>query len=291
MNYQKQLDQILTELSSIEEGYFFQGENIFWDNGDRDTSKDTSNIRKKPSLLLHACCGPCSSYVLEYLTKYFDITVFYYNPNIYPQEEYVRRFEELKKLYSQFPPALEGKVQVVEKAYNPENFYTAVGTRNEPELALEPEKGERCRRCYEFRLQATYAYARQHNYDYFCTTLSISPFKDAVKLNVIGEALETSVPSTGSGTTENPCSSDKRDRDNTDSGARDNWDKSDRDNTDSGARDNTRSLTLSKGPKWLPSDFKKKNGFKRSLEISEEYGMYRQDYCGCIYSKQNKKND
>lgn len=212
MNYQKELDALLTA---------FQPETTV-----------------KPSLLLHACCGPCSSYVLEYLFKYFDITVFYYNPNIYPQEEYQRRLAELRKLYETFPPALEGKVKVVEEAYDPEDFYKAVGTRQEPELADEPEKGERCRRCYEFRLRRAFEYATTGGYDYFCTTLSISPFKDAEKLNVIGQELEA----------ENPY-----------------------------------------GPHWLPSDFKKKGGFKRSLEISEEYGMYRQDYCGCIYSK-NKRN-
>ena len=212
MNYQKELDALLAA---------FQPETTV-----------------KPSLLLHACCGPCSSYVLEYLFKYFDITVFYYNPNIYPQEEYQRRLAELRKLYETFPPALEGKVKVVEEAYDPEDFYRAVGTREEPELAEEPEKGERCRRCYEFRLRRAFEYATTGGYDYFCTTLSISPFKDAEKLNVIGQELEAENPS---------------------------------------------------GPHWLPSDFKKKGGFKRSLEISEEYGMYRQDYCGCIYSK-NKRN-
>ena len=197
----------------------------------------TGDSLSKPSLLLHACCGPCSSYVLEYLYKYFDITVLYYNPNIYPQEEYERRFSELKKLYESFPPALEGKVKVVEQNYDPEEFYEAVGTQENPELAKEPEKGERCRRCYEFRLRRAYEYACAGKLDYFCTTLSISPFKDAEKLNVIGEQLEKEG-----------------------------------------------------GPHWLPSDFKKKGGFKRSLEISEEYGMYRQDYCGCVYSKNNKNS-
>ena len=209
MNYQKKLDELLT------------------------------NVTNKPSLLLHACCGPCSSYVLEYLYKYFDITVFYYNPNIYPQEEYQRRLAELRKLYEVFPPALDGKVKVVEEAYDPEDFYKAVGTRENPELAQEPEKGERCRRCYSFRLRRAYDFAVAGHYDYFCTTLSISPFKDAEKLNVIGEQLEAENPS---------------------------------------------------GPHWLPSDFKKKGGFKRSLEISAEYGMYRQDYCGCIYSKNNRNS-
>lgn len=196
----------------------------------------TNDSLSKPTLLLHACCGPCSSYVLESLFKYFDITVLYYNPNIYPQEEYKRRFEELKKLYTTFPPALEGKVKVVEIDYEPEDFYSAIKVREEPELALEEEKGERCRRCYELRLRRAFEYAKEHGFNYYCTTLSISPFKDAEKINVIGEALQT---------------------------------------------DQVR---------WLPSDFKKKGGFKRSLEISQEYGMYRQEYCGCIYSKNNKKS-
>ena len=193
------------------------------------------NTADKPKLLLHACCGPCSSYVLEYLYKFFQITVFYYNPNIYPQEEYTRRLEELKNLYLKFPPALEGKIQVIEENYNTEDFYEAVKTKKEPELATEKERGERCRRCYEFRLKKAFEYAQKNNFDYFCTTLSISPFKDAEKINVIGKELE------------------KED-----------------------------------GPKWLVSDFKKKGGFKRSLEISSEYGLYRQDYCGCIYSLKNR---
>ena len=217
--YQKKLDELLAGLTP---------------------AADTTS---KPSLLLHACCGPCSSYVLEYLYQHFDITVFYYNPNIYPQEEYQRRLAELKKLYETFPPALQGKVKVVEEAYDPEDFYRAVGTKEQPELAQEPEKGERCRRCYEFRLRRAFEYAASNSFDYFCTTLSISPFKDAEKLNVIGEALEREAETAGGG----------------------------------------------KVPHWLPSDFKQKGGFKRSLEISAEYGMYRQDYCGCVYSKNNKK--
>ena len=219
INYQKKLDDILTNVSSS----------------------------SKPTLLLHACCGPCSSYVLEYLYKYFDITVVYYNPNIYPPEEYERRLDELKKLYENFPPALWGKVQVVEMNYDPEDFYNAVGTRENPELATEPEKGERCRRCYEFRLRRAFEYAAEHQFDYFCTTLSISPFKDAEKLNIIGEHLEQEAHTLNKETTK-------------------------------------------KIPHWLPSDFKKKGGFKRSLEISAEYGMYRQDYCGCVYSKNNKNS-
>ena len=199
-NYQKQLDSILQQIDAT---------------------------GQKPSLLLHACCGPCSSYVLEYLCSYFEITVLFYNPNIYPAQEYERRIEELKKFYTNFVPAKN--VIIVEAPYDPEDFYKAVGTREQPELANEPERGERCRRCYELRLRYTYNYAAAHNFDYFCTTLSISPFKDADMINEIGEC-------------------------------------------------------LGEGPRWLPSDFKKKNGFKRSLELSAEYNLYRQEYCGCIYS-------
>lgn len=224
INYQKQLDELIAELSAA---------------------------GRRPSLFLHACCGPCSSYVLEYLSKYFQITVLYYNPNIYPQAEYERRLAELKKLYEHFPPALDTGVKVVECEYEPEQFYDAVGVRKEPELATEPEKGERCRRCYKFRLERAAAYAAQNHFDYFCTTLSISPFKDAVKINELGVEIERSLLA------------------------------------DSDAVKPSASTSTS--PKWLFSDFKKKGGFKRSLELSEEYGMYRQDYCGCVYSMNNNR--
>ena len=204
--YQKQLDELLKNLAI--------------------TKKDGQT---KPTLLLHACCGPCSSYVLEYLSQYFAITVFYYNPNIYPQEEYNRRLSELKTFYTKFAPA--ANVRVVEEVYNPEDFYTAIQIHEHPERATEPEKGERCRLCYKFRLQKVYEYAAAHNYDYYCTTLSISPFKDAEKINVLGTE-----------------------------------------------------IAKNSAPRWLPSDFKKHGGFQRSLELSSEYGLYRQQYCGCIYS-------
>nr|MCR4953734.1 epoxyqueuosine reductase QueH [Treponema sp.] len=206
-------------------------------------------------LLLHACCGPCSSYVLEYLAEYFKITVLYYNPNIYPPKEYERRLEELKALYKKFPPVLQNDVKLVECDYNPDEFYEAVGTRQNHELANEPEKGERCRRCYEFRLKKTYDYAKAHNFDYFCTTLSISPFKDAEKLNVIGEELSTAKVPVETGAEKTSSKSE----------------------LELGA-------AASHSPQWLPSDFKKKGGFKRSLEISAEYNLYRQEYCGCVYS-------
>ena len=205
INYQKQLDNLLDEFSTA---------------------------GKKPTLLLHACCGPCSSYVLEYLCEHFEITVLFYNPNIYPAQEYERRLQELLNFYTRFVPAKN--VRVIQAPYDPEDFYKAVGTRENPELATEPERGERCHRCYELRLRYTYDYACAHNFDYFCTTLSISPFKDADMINEIG--FEVPEPVEGH------------------------------------------------GPRWLPSDFKKKNGFKRSLELSAEYGLYRQEYCGCIYS-------
>ena len=205
LNFQKQLDELL------------------------------EGLQGKPTLLLHACCGPCSSYVLEYLSSRFEITVLFYNPNIYPAAEYERRLEELKRFYTKFVPARN--VCVIEEPYDPEEFYTAVGTREQPELATEPERGERCRRCYELRLRRTYEYACTHGFEYFCTTLSISPFKDADMINEIGEKLSAVVE------------------------------------------------PVETTPRWLPSDFKKRNGFKRSLELSAEYDLYRQEYCGCIYSK------
>jgi len=227
-SYQKQLDILLNELEQKGQSNLLK-------------QKGQSNLQlsSHPTLLLHACCGPCSSYVLEYLAARFQITVYYYNPNIFPPQEYERRLEELKNFYPKFPPAVENKVQVIEESYEPEDFYSAVNTKNEPELAKEPEKGERCRRCYKFRLEKSYEYAKSHNFDYFCTTLSISPFKDAQKINEIGFQISA----------ENPD-----------------------------------------GPKWLVSDFKKNSGFLRSLELSEEYDLYRQQYCGCIYSKQNKSD-
>lgn len=197
------------------------------------------SLDKKPSLLLHACCAPCSSYVLEYLSEHFNITIFYYNPNIYPKEEYERRLNELKNFLNEFPLALKNKVNLVQESYFPKEFYDAINVQNQSELANEAEKGERCRRCYEFRLKKAYEFARKNSFDYFCTTLSISPFKDAEKLNFIGEELQKNAES----------------------------------------------------PKWLPSDFKKNGGFKRSLELSAEYGLYRQQYCGCVYSKNNHKSN
>lgn len=178
-----------------------------------------------PSLLLHSCCAPCSSYCLEYLSRYFSITVLYYNPNIAPKEEFCRRAEEQRRLISELPA--EHKVSFICEEYHPEEFYTAVKG-----LEHIPEGGERCFACYRLRLERAARYAAEHGFDHFCSTLSISPLKNCEKLNEIGETL-------------------------------------------SGIY----------SVKHLPSDFKKRNGYKRSIELSREYGLYRQDYCGCAFSK------
>ena len=221
MNYQAELDKILKQIA-----------------------ENHSESETKPKLLLHACCGPCSSYVLEYLNQFFDITILFYNPNIYPETEYSRRLSELESFLPKFTKTFENQnIKLIkEENYNPEDFFSAIKIKENPELAKEREKGERCYRCYKFRLEKAFEYAKQKDFDYFCTTLSISPFKDAEKLNQIGENLE----------------------------------KSHRENNPTDFC-----------PKWLTSDFKKKAGFKRSLEISSEYDLYRQQYCGCVYSMQN----
>ena len=191
---------------------------------------------KKKSLLLHACCGPCSSAVIERLSLVFDMTIFFYNPNIHPVAEHDRRLEELKKFLSVFPDSVKNGVKlVVASNYNPEEYFEATNVRNEIELQAEREKGERCRRCYAFRMKKAFEYACANGFDFFTTTLSISPHKDSEKINTIGIQLE----------------SERADECVT---------------------------------KFLPSDFKKKGGFLRSTELSEEYGLWRQDYCGCVYS-------
>ena len=177
-----------------------------------------------PSVFLHSCCAPCSSYCLEYLSRYFNITDFYYNPNITDEAEYRKREEELAKLIREQPHL--HKVQFVRGKYEPDRFF-------EIARGLEdcPEGGERCFRCYELRLSETARMAAQGGFNYFTTTLTISPLKNAQKLNEIGMRLAEAY-----------------------------------------------------GVKWLPSDFKKKSGYLRSIELSKEYGLYRQDYCGCVYS-------
>lgn len=181
-----------------------------------------------PALLLHSCCAPCSSYVLEYLSQHFRITVFYYNPNIYPEEEYWKRVEEQKALIGKLPAAYP--VTFLEGKYEQKRFYEI--TKG---MELLKEGGDRCFQCFRLRLQETGLLAKERGYDYFTTTLSISPMKNAAKLNEIGESLADEL-----------------------------------------------------GVSYLPSDFKKRNGYKRSTELSKAYGLYRQDYCGCIFSKRER---
>lgn len=198
----------------------------------RNYQKELENIIAKlrdcdriPSLMLHSCCAPCSSYVLEYLSRHFAITVFYYNPNIYPDIEYRKRAAEQQEFIRSLP--VRHKVEFIEGDFHPQDFYDHVKG-----YEAVPEGGERCIRCYRLRIEETARMAAENKSDYFCTTLSISPLKNAGKINEIGQALEAKyqVP-------------------------------------------------------WLPSDFKKKEGYKRSTELSREYELYRQDYCGCIFSQ------
>lgn len=202
INYQKELDNILEQLQK--EGH-------------------------TPRLLLHSCCAPCSSYVLEYLSQYFEITVFYYNPNIYPETEYAKRVEEQKQLIRAMD--FLHPVSFLEGIYDKERFYEMAKG-----LETIPEGGARCFKCYRLRLDETAKKACEGGFDYFTTTLSISPLKNAQKLNEIGLAIaeEAGIP-------------------------------------------------------YLVSDFKKKNGYKRSVELSEQYHLYRQDYCGCRFSLENRK--
>ena len=185
---------------------------------------DIKNMVTKPRLLMQACCAPCSSYVLEYISSLFDLSVYFYNPNISPAAEFSFRLVELDRFIKS---AGYEEVKLLSPDYDPTEFFSAV--RGMEDL---PEGGERCRVCYELRLRKTAEAARNGGFDYFCTTLSISPYKNAEWLNEIGKKLEAEY-----------------------------------------------------GVKWLYSDFKKKNGYKRSIELSAEYGLYRQDYCGCVYSK------
>ncbi len=185
----------------------------------------------RPRLLLHCCCAPCSSYVLEYLSRYFDITADFYNPNISPAAEYRHRADELRRLIGEMP--LSGPVTFEEGAYEPERFFEAV-------RGLEdcPEGGERCRVCFRLRLEQAAQRAKEGGFDWFTTTLTISPLKNAAALNEIGTALGEAY-----------------------------------------------------GVRFLPSDFKKREGYKRSIILSHEYGLYRQDFCGCAFSRAAREKE
>lgn len=198
INYQKKLDILIDDLS-----------------------KNTYSNNKK-SLILHSCCAPCSSYVLVYLTKYFDISVLYYNPNITDQKEYFKRKKEQIKLINEIK-----NINIIDCDYDVKEFYNISKGLEEC-----PECGERCHKCYQLRLEETAKIGKNNRIDYFCTTLTISPMKNAQIINKIGENISNKY-----------------------------------------------------GIDWLPSDFKKKEGYKKSIELSKKYNLYRQDYCGCEYSK------
>lgn len=202
MNYQLELDKLIKELQS----------------------KQTDAAYPVPRLLLHSCCAPCSSYVLEYLSQYFAITVLYYNPNIFPEEEYQKRVAEQQRLIAELPA--KHPITFMEGRYQPEEFFAvAKGLEN------APEGGERCLKCFRLRLEEAAKLAAEGGYDYFTTTLSISPLKNAQALNEIGQEV----------------------------------------------------AEIYKVP-HLPSDFKKRGGYRRSIELSREYELYRQNFCGCVYS-------
>lgn len=184
---------------------------------------------KRPTLLLHACCAPCSSAVLEQLTEQFAVSVLFYNPNISPQTEFEKREAELERLILEMPAARDARM--IRTAYDPTVFFEAVHGMEDI-----PEGGERCFVCYRLRLEAAAQYAKEHGFDYFTTTLTISPLKNAAKLNEIGEELAGKY-----------------------------------------------------GVAHLPSDFKKKDGYKRSITLSKEYDLYRQDFCGCVFSKKERE--
>lgn len=184
-----------------------------------------NNLNGKKKILLHSCCGPCSSYVISYLTKFFDITILYYNPNIAPYSEYLKRKEEQIRLINEIET--ENGLDIIDCDYDNDKYEEVIkGLEN------EPERGKRCYICYKLRLEETAKKAKDGSYDYFCSTLSVSPYKNADWINEIGKELECIY-----------------------------------------------------GVKWLYSDFKKKDGYKKSILLSNKYKLYRQDYCGCIYSK------
>ncbi len=216
-------------------------------NYSKELEKKIENFQKEgriPSLFLHACCAPCSSYCLEYLRQYFDITVFYYNPNIMQEPEYRKRVEEEKRLIAEYNRQVESgnfegmksdigarKINILEGDYVVSDFLKAVKG-----LESCPEGGDRCTKCFELRLSESAKIAAENKFDFFTTTLTISPLKDAERLNRIGIAAGKEY-----------------------------------------------------GIEWLPSDFKKKEGYKRSIELSHKFGLYRQDFCGCEFSRKQRE--
>lgn len=192
-------------------------------NYQREMEDIIKSFKTKPKLLLHSCCAPCSSYVLEYLSNHFDITVLFYNPNMIDEEEFEKRYNEQIKINA----VIDADIKLVKVDYDSSVFYEKIKG-----FEHIPEGGQRCNKCFELRLEYAARYGQDHHFDFFTTTLTISPMKNASLLNTIGQTI-----------------GEKYDI------------------------------------QFLPSDFKKKNGYKRSVELSTENDLYRQDYCGCIYSK------
>lgn len=200
-------------------------------NYDLEMEKQMSNLKEGETLLLHACCAPCSTACLERIADFFKVTIFYYNPNITDENEYIKRIEEIQKLITLIHPKYE--IKLLKGEYNPQVFLgMAKG------LETEPERGKRCYKCYSLRLEETAKIASKLGFNNFCTTLTLSPHKNSNWINEIGEELNKKYKSN-----------------------------------------------------YLYSDFKKKEGYKRSIELSKKYDLYRQDYCGCIYSKRENKDN
>ena len=191
--------------------------------------KELKKINKKKKILLHSCCAPCSSHVITYLAPYFDITILYYNPNIFPVEEYNKRKKEQIKLINEIN--INTNINYIDCDYDNELYENAIKGYEEC-----PERGARCNICFKIRLEKTANIAKENNFDYFCSTLTVSPYKNTNLINTIGEELSKKY-----------------------------------------------------NIKWLYSDFKKENGYKNSIELSKKYNLYRQDYCGCIYSKRERE--
>ena len=203
------------------------------ENYQKKLEKLINDINEKnitPTLLLHSCCAPCSSYVIEYLSPYFNITILYYNPNISPIEEYEKRKQEQIKLIKELPT--KNKVNILDCDYDNDLYEKTIKG-----LEKEPERGSRCTKCFLLRLEKTAINAKKNNFDYFGTTLTVSPYKNSKLLNEIGLSLQEKY-----------------------------------------------------NIKYLYSDFKKNNGYNRSIELSKEYNLYRQNYCGCIYSRINSQS-
>ena len=201
------------------------------ENYDKKLDDLLQNLNNTPNLLLHSCCAPCSSHVITYLTNYFNITILYYNPNISPKEEYEKRKQEQIRLIKEIPT--NNKLNIIDCDYDNDIYEKRIKG-----LEKEPERGKRCTECFNLRLEKTASTAKENKFNFFGTTLTVSPYKNSELINKIGYNLEKEY-----------------------------------------------------NIKWIPSDFKKKDGYKKSIELSKKYNLYRQDYCGCKYSIRNKIND